>query len=84
MPTWRHVNMGLEKYVVAFLNLGNGELKQTLVSAYSRRGAYRLVLDTEFGADYWRDHVPDSASTDDVEEMVFNCDCYISALKISS
>ena len=76
--------MGMQKYVVAFLSLGTGELKQTLVSAYSTLGAYREVLDTEFGKDYWRDYVSDHATTEDVEGMVFNSDCYISALKISS
>lgn len=72
------------KYVVAFLNLNDGELKQTLVSADTKLLSYKAVLDVEFGKDYWREYVSDTATTDDVEEMVFNSDCYISALKISS
>ena len=72
------------KYVVAFINLGDGELKQTLVSADTKLLAYKTTLDVEFGKDYWREYVSDTATTDDVEEMVFNSDCYISALKISS
>ena len=69
-------------WVVAFLSLNEGEIKQTVVSADSKRGAYRQVIDREFGKDYWREYVSDTASEADVEEQAYDCDCYISAIKI--
>ena len=74
----------MNTWVVAFLSLNEGEIKQTVVSADSKMEAYRQVIDREFGKDYWREYVSDTASKDDVEEYVYDCDCYISAIKIST
>jgi hypothetical protein len=72
----------MKTWVVAFLNLGQGELLQYPVEAESKLLAYKAVLDRKFGRDYWREYVSDVPTEDDIEEMVFNCDCYISALEI--
>ena len=74
----------MSTWVVAFLSLHSGELRQTIVQASSKLEAYKAVLDVEFGRDYWVDYVVDTATTSDIEEMVFDSDCYISALKIPS
>ena len=72
----------MNTWVVAFLSLNEGEIKQMVVNADSKLGAYRQMLDVEFGKDYWREYISDTASEDDVEEYVYDCDCYISAIKI--
>ena len=72
----------MNTWVVAFLSLNQGEIKQTVVSADSKMGAYRQVIDREFGKDYWREYVSETTSEDDIEEYVYDCDCYISAIKI--
>ena len=72
----------MNTWVVAFLSLNEGEIKQTVVSADSKMEAYRQVIDREFGKDYWREYVSDASSEGDVEEQVYDCDCYISAIKI--
>lgn len=74
----------MNKYVVAFLSMHDGELRQLLVTADSKLDAYRQMLDLEFDQYYWTDYVPDLATCQDVESMVFDSDAYISALKISS
>lgn len=72
----------MNTWVVAFLSLHGGEIKQMVVNADSKLEAYRQMLDIEFGKDYWREYISDTASEDDVEEYVYDCDCYISAIKI--
>lgn len=72
----------MSTWVVAFLSLHDGELRQTVVQASSKMEAYRAVLDVEFGRDYWVDYVEDTATPSDIEERVFDGDCYISAIKI--
>ena len=72
----------MNTWVVAFLSLNQGEIKQTVVSADSKMGAYRQVIDREFGKDYWREYVSETTSEDDIEEYAYDCDCYISAIKI--
>lgn len=74
----------MNTWVVAFLSLHDGELRQTQVQAYTKLDAYRQVLDVEYGKDYWVDYVEDSATCSDIEERVFDGDCFISALKIST
>ena len=68
----------MQRWVVAFLSLHDGEIKQYVVDAESKLLAYKSALDSEFG----RDYVSDTATHDDVEEMVYDSDCYISAVKI--
>lgn len=74
----------MNTWVVAFLSLHDGELRQTQVQAECKLDAYRKVLDIEFGKDYWVDYVEDTATTSDIEERVFDSDCFISAIKIST
>ena len=71
----------MNTWVVAFLSLHGGEIKQMVVNADSKLEAYRQVIDREFGKDYWREYVSDTASEADVEEQAYDCDCYISAIK---
>ena len=72
----------MHRWVVAFLSLHDGELRQTLVQADTKLSAYKAVLDKEFGRDYWVDYVEDTATPSDIEERVFDGDCFISAIKI--
>lgn len=72
----------MNTWVVAFLWLNDGEIKQMVINADSKLEAYRQMLDIEFGKDYWGYYVEDTATTSDIEERVFNSDCYISAIKI--
>lgn len=74
----------MRKFVVAILYLGQGELKQYLVEADTQLLAYKQVLDTEIGSDYWRAYVSEHCTTDDIEEAVFDMDRFISALEIST
>ena len=68
-------------WAVAFLSLHGGEIKQMVVNADSKLEAYREFL---WGTD-WRESLNNSALTAEaVEEMVFDGDCYISAIKIST
>lgn len=71
----------MNTWVVAFLDLHWGELKQVVIKADTKLEAYREFL---WGTD-WRESLNNSDLTAEaVEEMVFDGDCYISAIKIST
>lgn len=71
----------MNTWVVAFLDMHWGELKQHVIKADTKLEAYREF----FGGTSWQDSLNNSALTaEEVEEMVFDGDCYISAIKIST
>lgn len=72
----------MRTFVVAILELAEGEIRQHVVEAASKRDAYKLVLDLTFGRDYWKDYIPDAYTAEDIEEIVFDSDTYISAVEI--
>jgi hypothetical protein len=68
----------MNKYVVAYLDLNQGDLKQELVEASSRFEAMVSYLG------WTKEDLGDTRTCDQLEEAVFNMDSYISVFEIKA
>lgn len=66
----------LKKFVVAFLSLHDGSIKQEIVEAKDEVAAIKSYLN-------WGDIAfPEDATLQDIYETVYNSDCYISVMDL--
>lgn len=69
----------MNKYVIAFLSLHNGEMLQELVESESDLHAGIAYLEER---DWEWDEIPNSL--EELYEIVFNCDAYISVVDLEA
>jgi hypothetical protein len=67
----------MKKYVVGYLSLHDGELKQELVEAYSKFEAAMSYLG------WTREDIGEAETYEELQETLFNQDSYINVLQLT-
>lgn len=70
--------MNINKYVIAYLSLHEGELKQEIILASSKLEAVKTFLKTQYDFS----DLSAYSSIEQLEEYSYNCDAFINVIEI--